>query len=241
MDTDMTDVEMSSLTPPSNKVTNLRAHVTDQADELADDSMTNIEARSNSASFKTTPSQHIRRKRSVLSRKGKRLAHLQSRELIPTSRGLPPNEGDDLGEDSYGTEESDDEDEDEDEEEDGQQKTVSRRKGTPSRIRSITKYAVNYILPNSVAPIPHQPTASSPSGVHYMDKPELLLCYAQLVFNASILSAFLYLLFSIFRTVQRDVAEKVRAYEMGECRNVSIVTLYAKPADNDLLAHSLLI
>ncbi|KAJ1029895.1 hypothetical protein NDA13_003134 [Ustilago tritici] len=228
MDTDMTDVEMSSLTPPSNKVTNLRAHVTDQADELADDSMTNIEARSNSASFKTTPSQHIRRKRSILSRKGKRLAHLQSRELIPTSRGLPPNEGDDLGEDSYGTEESDDGDEDEDEDEDGQQKTVSRRKGTPSRIRSITKYAVNYILPNSVAPIPHQPTASSPSGVHHMDKPELLLGYAQLVFNASILSAFLYLLFSIFRTVQRDVAEKVRAYEMDTLSEITAcATAYA--------------
>lgn len=220
----MTDVEMSSLTPPSHRVTNLRAHVVDQGEELADDSMTNMEAHSNNASSRTTrtdaaatPPQHVRRKRSVLSRKGKRLAHLQSRELVPSSRGLPSNQSGNDDEDSYGTEESGEEDEEDDED-------LNRRRGTPSRIRSITKYAVNYILPNSVAPISHQPMASSSSAVHYMDKPELLLGYAQLIFNASILTAFLYLLFNVVRTVQRDVAEKVRAYEMGKCQDYLIVS-----------------
>lgn len=218
----MTDVEMSSLTPPSHRMANFRAHLSDPNQELADDSMSNADALPRNSSSKAprtdasgAPSQHVRRKRSVLSRKGKRLAHLQSRELVPASRGHHSNEGDDDDGSSYGTE---DEEEDDDEDVDESVHGLGRRKGTPSRIRSITKYAVNYIMPNSVSPLPHQPAAASSSGVHHMDKPELLLGYAQLLFNASILSTFLYLLYHVVRTVQRDVAEKVRAYEMGECR-----------------------
>ncbi|CDW98893.1 hypothetical protein [Sporisorium scitamineum] len=54
-----------------------------------------------------------------------------------------------------------------------------------------------------------------------MDKPELLLGYAQLIFNASILSTFLYLLYHVVRTVQKDVAEKVRAYEMDTLSEIT--------------------
>jgi len=205
----MADVEMSSLTPPSQRISNLRAHVADQNEELADDSMSNTDALAPTNASKLAAQQHVRRKRSVLSRKGKRLAHLQSRELVHSSRGSAQHEGDGIDEDSFGTE-----DDEEDDDDDAGDK--ARRRGTPSRIGSITKYAVNYILPNSVSPLPHQQTATSASGVHHMDKPELLLGYAQLIFNASILSTFLYLLYHVVRTVQRDVAEKVRSYEMGK-------------------------
>ncbi|SPO22919.1 related to BRL1 - essential nuclear envelope integral membrane protein [Ustilago trichophora] len=225
MDIAMTDVEMSSLTPPSHRMANFRTHLSDPNEELADDSMSNADALPRNSSSKAprtdasgAPSQHVRRKRSVLSRKGKRLAHLQSRELVPASRSHPSNEGDDDDEYSYDT---DDEEEDDDEDVDESAHGVGRRKGTPSRIRSITKYAVNYIMPNSVSPLPHQPAAASSSGVHHMDKPELLLGYAQLLFNASILSTFLYLLYHVVRTVQRDVAEKVRAYEMDTLSEIT--------------------
>lgn len=74
---------------------------------------------------------------------------------------------------------------------------------------------------NAVSPLPHQPMASAATAVHHMDKPELLLGYAQLIFNASILSTFLYLLYHVVRTVQRDVAEKVRAYEMDTLSEIT--------------------
>lgn len=229
-DTVLTDVEMSSLTPPSHKMTNLRSHVADPSEELADDSMSNADALAQSGSSSrpgrseaaAAPSQHARRKRSVLSRKGKRLAHLQSRDLVPASKSLYSTFGDNGDDDddddgaSYGTDDDNDEDDGDDD------NASSRRKGTPSRIRSITKYAVNYILPNAVSPLPHQPVASSASSaIHHMDKPELLLGYAQLIFNASILSTFLYLLYHVVRTVQKDVAEKVRAYEMDTLSEIT--------------------
>lgn len=208
-DVDMTDVEMSSLTPPSRKVAAAhRSHLTDHAQNLADDSMSNAEALTPTNPAKSA-SQHVRRKRSILSRKGKRLAHLQSRDLVPASRGSHSHhldEAEDQGS-SYSTEA-------EEEDQDDEQGMVNSHKGTPGRLGSITKYAVNYILPNAVSPMPQQLAASS-SSVHHMDKPELLLGYAQLIFNASILSTFLYLLYHVVRTVQQDVAEKVRSYEMG--------------------------
>ncbi len=234
MDTDMADVEMSSLTPPSHKFGDSRRHLADAGQALADDSMTDAAdaaaARSHSskasrsdAAAQNSPlastSQHVRRKRSVLSRKGKRLAHLQSRDLVASSRSFGSHQDDFVDDgDSYGTEAEDDDDEDDDEQGSG----GSRQRGTPSRIRSITKYAVNYILPGAVSPLPHaQGAASSAASGHHMDKPELLLGYAQLVFNASILSAFLYLLFHVVRTVQKDVAEKVRAYEMDTLSEIT--------------------
>lgn len=47
------------------------------------------------------------------------------------------------------------------------------------------------------------------------DRPEVLLTYAQVIFNASILAVFLYLLFCLVYTVQRDVSQKVHEYEIG--------------------------
>ena len=46
-------------------------------------------------------------------------------------------------------------------------------------------------------------------------RPEALLTYAQVIFNASILLVFLYLLFNLVWTVQRDVSQKVREYDLG--------------------------
>lgn len=48
-----------------------------------------------------------------------------------------------------------------------------------------------------------------------LERPELLLTYAQVLFNASIIFVFLYLLFSLVWTIQRDVSQKVREYELG--------------------------
>ncbi|WFC96850.1 hypothetical protein MBRA1_003513 [Malassezia brasiliensis] len=47
-----------------------------------------------------------------------------------------------------------------------------------------------------------------------LDRPEVFLTYAQVVFNASILLVFLYLLFCMVYTVQRDVSQKVHEYEI---------------------------
>nr|CDI52317.1 conserved hypothetical protein [Melanopsichium pennsylvanicum 4] len=219
IDTDMTDVEMSSLTPPSHRAENLHARISNQNEELADDLMENADNLPRNISSKVAltesaaaPSQHVRRKRSVLSRKGKRLAHLQSREFRSASRESNTNDGDDKSEGNYDTDDNEEEDEEDD------------PRDTPSRIRSITKYAVNYILPNVISTIPHQPVTATHSAGNPMDKPELLLGYAQLIFNASILSTFLYLLYHIVRTVQRDVAEKVRAYEMDTLAEITACT-----------------
>ncbi|KAI3618395.1 hypothetical protein CBS9595_002758 [Malassezia furfur] len=48
-----------------------------------------------------------------------------------------------------------------------------------------------------------------------LDRPEVFLTYAQVIFNASILLVFLYLLFCMVYTVQRDVSQKVHEYEIG--------------------------
>lgn len=48
-----------------------------------------------------------------------------------------------------------------------------------------------------------------------LQRPETLLTYAQVLFNASILFVFLYLLFNVVWTIQHDVAQKVREYELG--------------------------
>ncbi|WFD27740.1 hypothetical protein MNAN1_002745 [Malassezia nana] len=63
--------------------------------------------------------------------------------------------------------------------------------------------------PASAAQPPAQP--STPS---VLERPELLLTYAQVLFNASIIFVFMYLLFSLVWTIQRDVSQKVREYEL---------------------------
>lgn len=46
--------------------------------------------------------------------------------------------------------------------------------------------------------------------------PEWCLGMAQVAFNALLLLGVLYLIYSVIRTLQRDVADKVREYELGE-------------------------
>lgn len=48
-----------------------------------------------------------------------------------------------------------------------------------------------------------------------LNRPDILLGYAQVVFNASVLLVVLYVIFSVLWTVRKDVAEKVRDYELG--------------------------
>lgn len=48
-----------------------------------------------------------------------------------------------------------------------------------------------------------------------LNRPDILLGYAQVVFNASVLFVVLYVIFSVLWTVRKDVAEKVRDYEIG--------------------------
>ncbi|WFD01256.1 hypothetical protein MYAM1_004018 [Malassezia yamatoensis] len=70
----------------------------------------------------------------------------------------------------------------------------------------------------------------SERGAHFrrqpglMERPEVFLTYAQVIFNASLLLVFLYLLFCMVYTVQRDVSQKVREYEieyLGEIKACS--------------------
>ncbi|WFD49392.1 hypothetical protein GLX27_004072 [Malassezia furfur] len=55
---------------------------------------------------------------------------------------------------------------------------------------------------------------SSEPRAGLLDRPEVFLTYAQVIFNASLLLVFLYLLFCVVYTVQRDVSQKVREYEI---------------------------
>lgn len=48
-----------------------------------------------------------------------------------------------------------------------------------------------------------------------LKRPDVLLGYAQVIFNASVLIVVLYVIFSVLWTVRKDVAEKVRDYELG--------------------------
>ena len=59
---------------------------------------------------------------------------------------------------------------------------------------------------------------SSEPRAGLLDRPEVFLTYAQVIFNASLLLVFLYLLFCVVYTVQRDVSQKVREYEIGTWR-----------------------
>ncbi|WFD23401.1 hypothetical protein MEQU1_002090 [Malassezia equina] len=55
-----------------------------------------------------------------------------------------------------------------------------------------------------------EPTLPSKRTVpSVLERPELLLTYAQVLFNASIIFVFLYLLFSLVWTIQRDVSQKL--------------------------------
>lgn len=72
---------------------------------------------------------------------------------------------------------------------------------------------------------PSHPPGPSASPHRLLERPEALLTYvdctnfsyAQILFNVSIVLVFLYLLFSIVWTIQRDVSLKVKEYELGTC------------------------
>ncbi|CCU99480.1 unnamed protein product [Malassezia sympodialis ATCC 42132] len=71
--------------------------------------------------------------------------------------------------------------------------------------------------PEPSEPVP-LPKRTAPS---VLERPELLLTYAQVLFNASIIFVFLYLLFSLVWTIQRDVSQKVREYELAQAPALS--------------------
>lgn len=54
-----------------------------------------------------------------------------------------------------------------------------------------------------------------------LPRPETLLTYTQVLFNLSILVVFLYLLFNIVLTIQHDVSQKVREYELDYLGEIS--------------------
>lgn len=199
----LADVEMTSLTPPSQK--KLDADAIDKLDESSGSLIRYDDgSEKRRADRHAVVSSRAQRKRSVLSKRGKRLAQLQSRDTRRQRRNIG-SDGDADPTDGNGSRSPYDQEDDEDD--DG-----SDLDDTPSRIRSMTSFAVNYMLPGVSS------TATAASSTNPLDRPELLLGYAQLVFNASILGAFLYMLYHVVRTVQRDVAEKVRAYEMGKLK-----------------------
>lgn len=89
---------------------------------------------------------------------------------------------------------------------------------------SLGRMAINYIIGGA-----REESGSQTSRRNsILDRPDILLSYAQVIFNASILLVFLYLLFGLVWTVQHDVTEKVREYEieyLGEIASCS--TAYA--------------
>ena len=75
-------------------------------------------------------------------------------------------------------------------------------------------------------PAPRDPATRSEAprpalSLGSLPRPETLLTYAQVVFNLSILVVFLYLLLNIVLTIQHDVSQKVREYELDYLGEIS--------------------
>lgn len=75
-------------------------------------------------------------------------------------------------------------------------------------------------------PAPRDPVTRSEAprpalSLGSLPRPETLLTYAQVVFNLSILVVFLYLLLNIVLTIQHDVSQKVREYELDYLGEIS--------------------
>ena len=75
-------------------------------------------------------------------------------------------------------------------------------------------------------PAPRDPVTRSEAprpalSLETLPRPETLLTYAQVVFNLSILVVFLYLLLNIVLTIQHDVSQKVREYELDYLGEIS--------------------
>lgn len=62
---------------------------------------------------------------------------------------------------------------------------------------------------------------SASDSAAFLLRPDMLLTYAQVIFNASILFVFLYLLFNLVWTIQHDVSQKVREYELDYLGEIS--------------------
>ncbi|WFD17513.1 hypothetical protein MARU1_003568 [Malassezia arunalokei] len=86
--------------------------------------------------------------------------------------------------------------------------------------------------PLDVAPVPRSKPAPRDQvtrseaprpalSLETLPRPETLLTYAQVVFNLSILVVFLYLLLNIVLTIQHDVSQKVREYELDYLGEIS--------------------
>lgn len=68
----------------------------------------------------------------------------------------------------------------------------------------------------AVAPYRHAASAAVASQARsLLERPETFLTYVQVLFNASIILVFIYLLFSVVWTIQHDVSLKVKEYELG--------------------------
>jgi hypothetical protein len=93
--------------------------------------------------------------------------------------------------------------EDDEEEEEEQTKTLWRRAGDTTNIQ--------YVFGGSNSASHSDKRHSS------MLDPEWCLGMAQFAFNVMLLLGVLWLIFGVVRTLQRDVADKVREYELGEC------------------------
>ncbi|EPQ31782.1 uncharacterized protein PFL1_01114 [Pseudozyma flocculosa PF-1] len=236
----LADVEMNTLTPPSNR---FQDHPNPNQDGTAaapgpSSSSGWVDEGASSATRDPSPSRQrpyssaavhlIKRKRSLQTKTGRMRRHGQ--QLVVARKSARNFDGQLSGPgDGDGDEDGDDDDDDVDDDDDDDDDDRSL-----GRIGPMTKNIVNYFLPGSghpgAGPNHHHQQfgamapskgAGPPSAVHHLDWPELLLGYAQFLFNASILAAFLYLLFSIIRTVQQDVAEKVRGYEMDTLSEIT--------------------
>lgn len=86
--------------------------------------------------------------------------------------------------------------------------------------------------PLDVAPVPRSKPAPRDQvtrseaprpalSLETLPRPETLLTYAQVVFNLSILVVFLYLMLNIVLTIQHDVSQKVREYELDYLDEIS--------------------
>ncbi|WFD04440.1 hypothetical protein MOBT1_003150 [Malassezia obtusa] len=88
-----------------------------------------------------------------------------------------------------------------------------------TQARSFSERARDYLYGRAR----HAPKEPAPRP-DLLDRPEVFLTYAQVIFNASILLVFLYLLFCMVYTVQRDVSQKVHEYEIEYLGEIAACT-----------------
>ncbi|PWN52840.1 hypothetical protein IE53DRAFT_339840 [Violaceomyces palustris] len=217
----LVDVEMASLTPPSNRIDSnpLLPHSNEEPkhhppkDSLLDVSFENQSTPTKSQNM--DPPHQASSKEDVNQRKINSSAVSRvrrSRSLKSTQPATRTRKGGAALSKLADPLDDQDQESDSSDQDDGQERS------------SITKYAINYFIPQAMQQHGGNGKSADPgrsAGVDHLDWPELLLGYAQFIFNASILVAFLYLLYGVVRTVQQDVAEKVREYEIDILRDIT--------------------